>query len=176
VSEPWEPPGGKHRGGLLGQWNRLGRWRGAVGVFGGLFAVLIVSGVVGAVSGGGTQDDAGTVSVVTTPTTSAAAPLVAAPTTPPPPTTSSSTVTSHKAIPAPRRTTATHRTPTPPKPTHRPTPTPTHRPKPRPKPKPAPPHYVHPGAFCSPAGAHGVTSKGTPMVCKGPGRNRWRHA
>ncbi|GHH70833.1 hypothetical protein GCM10018793_05490 [Streptomyces sulfonofaciens] len=37
---------------------------------------------------------------------------------------------------------------------------------------------VHPGAFCAPAGATGVTSAGTPMVC-GPasdGRNRWHHA
>ncbi|MEV7415356.1 hypothetical protein [Streptomyces sp. NPDC089919] len=37
---------------------------------------------------------------------------------------------------------------------------------------------VHPGAFCSPAGATGVTSRGTPMVC-GPAadhRNRWHHA
>ncbi|WP_399892144.1 PASTA domain-containing protein [Streptomyces sp. BBFR51] len=34
---------------------------------------------------------------------------------------------------------------------------------------------VHPGSFCSPAGATGVTKKGTPMVC-GPGsdgRDRW---
>ncbi|MBT2384176.1 hypothetical protein [Streptomyces sp. ISL-11] len=34
---------------------------------------------------------------------------------------------------------------------------------------------VHPGSYCSPAGATGVTKKGTPMVC-GPasdGRNRW---
>ncbi|WP_217182392.1 hypothetical protein [Streptomyces sp. AC495_CC817] len=37
---------------------------------------------------------------------------------------------------------------------------------------------VHPGSFCSPPGATGVTSAGTPMVC-GPGsdgRNRWRSA
>jgi uncharacterized membrane protein YgcG len=37
---------------------------------------------------------------------------------------------------------------------------------------------VHPGSFCSPAGATGVTSAGTLMVC-GPGsdgRNRWRSA
>ncbi|MEU3570744.1 hypothetical protein AB0E96_20325, partial [Kitasatospora sp. NPDC036755] len=37
---------------------------------------------------------------------------------------------------------------------------------------------VHSGSFCSPAGATGVTSKGTPMVC-GPGsdgRNRWKSA
>ncbi|MFI2374857.1 PASTA domain-containing protein [Streptomyces sp. NPDC018964] len=35
---------------------------------------------------------------------------------------------------------------------------------------------VHPGSYCSPAGATGVTKAGTPMVC-GPGsdgRNRWR--
>ncbi|MER5493196.1 hypothetical protein [Streptomyces sp. NPDC002490] len=35
---------------------------------------------------------------------------------------------------------------------------------------------VHPGSFCSPPGAVGVTRAGTPMVC-GPGsdgRNRWR--
>jgi hypothetical protein len=41
---------------------------------------------------------------------------------------------------------------------------------------PAPsPQVVHPGAFCAPAGARGVTTAGTPMVC-GPasdGRNRW---
>jgi hypothetical protein len=59
------------------------------------------------------------------------------------------------------------------------------KPKPKPKPKPSPPPpppppppdegVVHPGAFCSPSGATGHTSKGTPMVC-GPasdGRDRW---
>ena len=38
---------------------------------------------------------------------------------------------------------------------------------------------VHPGAFCSPPGATGVTSKGTPMVCKLDSkglRYRWGHA
>ncbi|MEH0548453.1 PASTA domain-containing protein [Streptomyces sp. B21-105] len=37
---------------------------------------------------------------------------------------------------------------------------------------------VHPGSFCSPRGATGVTKAGTPMIC-GPGsdgRNRWRSA
>jgi hypothetical protein len=57
-------------------------------------------------------------------------------------------------------------------PTHRPTPRPTHRATP----KPAPARVVHPGAYCSPGGATGVTAKGTPMECKGPGRNRWRAA
>lgn len=34
---------------------------------------------------------------------------------------------------------------------------------------------VHPGSFCSPSGATGVTKKGTPMVCGpgGDGRDRW---
>jgi hypothetical protein len=38
---------------------------------------------------------------------------------------------------------------------------------------------VHPGAFCSPQGATGVTSAGTPMVCStkpGDSRARWRSA
>ena len=38
---------------------------------------------------------------------------------------------------------------------------------------------VHPGAFCSDAGAHGVTTRGTPMICKTTvtdSRLRWRSA
>jgi hypothetical protein len=38
---------------------------------------------------------------------------------------------------------------------------------------------VHPGAFCSPEGATGVTNTGTPMVCStkpGDSRARWRSA
>ncbi len=58
---------------------------------------------------------------------------------------------------------------------------------PKPKPKPTPVKTtapsvqkgVHPGAFCSPRGALGRTSKGTLMRC-GPSatdsRNRWRAA
>ena len=56
------------------------------------------------------------------------------------------------------------------------------KPKPKPPPPPPPPPsgppdegIVHPGAFCSPAGATGETTAGTPMVC-GPasdGRDRW---
>jgi hypothetical protein len=54
------------------------------------------------------------------------------------------------------------------------------KPKPPPPPPSGPPYegVVHPGAFCSPAGATGVTTAGTPMVC-GPasdGRNRWHSA
>ncbi|UUT34535.1 HNH endonuclease family protein [Microbacterium elymi] len=44
-------------------------------------------------------------------------------------------------------------------------------------PKPAAPKTVHPGSFCAPIGAHGVTTKGTPMVCSvkaGQTRARWR--
>ncbi|MRH28108.1 DUF1524 domain-containing protein [Microbacterium sp. SYP-A9085] len=43
--------------------------------------------------------------------------------------------------------------------------------------KPAAPLVVHPGAYCAPVGAHGVTSKGTPMACtlkSGEARARWR--
>ena len=46
----------------------------------------------------------------------------------------------------------------------------------RPKPK---VKVVHPGAFCSPVGAKGRTSKGTPMKCSrkaGDPRARWRKA
>jgi outer membrane biosynthesis protein TonB len=63
----------------------------------------------------------------------------------------------------------------------------THKPAPKPKPttkKPTtkPPssgRVVHPGAFCSPVGAKGFTSKGTPMRCTlkaGDSRARWRAA
>jgi hypothetical protein len=52
-------------------------------------------------------------------------------------------------------------------------------PPPTAAPAPEPPapaaQVVHPGAFCAPAGARGVTTAGTAMVC-GPasdGRNRW---
>jgi hypothetical protein len=55
------------------------------------------------------------------------------------------------------------------------------------KPKPKPPTttttttdegVVHPGAFCSPEGATGHTTKGTPMVCEpaSDGRDRWQSA
>ncbi|MEU3404936.1 hypothetical protein ABZ766_13445 [Streptomyces sp. NPDC006670] len=39
-------------------------------------------------------------------------------------------------------------------------------------------HIVHAGSFCSPSGATGVTSAGTPMVCGSgsDGRNRWKRA
>lgn len=39
------------------------------------------------------------------------------------------------------------------------------------------PTVVHPGAFCAPVGARGVTDRGTPMTCKSTAtdpRNRWR--
>ncbi|GAA3757304.1 hypothetical protein GCM10022240_07630 [Microbacterium kribbense] len=44
---------------------------------------------------------------------------------------------------------------------------------------PASPKVVHPGSFCSPVGATGVTVKGTPMTCSltaGDTRARWRAA
>ncbi|WP_417563535.1 HNH endonuclease family protein [Microbacterium sp.] len=45
------------------------------------------------------------------------------------------------------------------------------------KPAPAKPAIVHPGSFCAPVGATGVTVKGTPMTCtlkSGETRARWR--
>jgi hypothetical protein len=62
----------------------------------------------------------------------------------------------------------------------KPKPKPTPKPEPEPDDEPSQPSVrrgVHPGAFCSPAGARGVTSKGTAMVCKSTSsdsRNRWR--
>jgi hypothetical protein len=66
-----------------------------------------------------------------------------------------------------------------PKPKPAPKPTPTQTPRPQPtEPKkttaPAPRPTVHPGAFCSPAGAKGVGSNGVTYTCKGPGQPRWR--
>jgi hypothetical protein len=52
---------------------------------------------------------------------------------------------------------------------------------PAPAPPPGPPSSlptVHPGAYCSPNGARGLTVAGTPMIC-GPasdGRDRWHHS
>lgn len=53
------------------------------------------------------------------------------------------------------------------------------KPKPsQPQPSPSAPNegVVHPGAFCSPQGATGHTSAGTPMVCEpaSDGRDRWQ--
>lgn len=36
------------------------------------------------------------------------------------------------------------------------------------------PAIVTPGAYCRTPGAVGITSSGTSMVCRGPGRERWR--
>lgn len=69
-------------------------------------------------------------------------------------------------------------------PTPRPMGEPKVKPTTKPTTKPTPPkqrtahrRLVHPGAFCAPAGARGVTSTGTAMVCKSTARdsrNRWR--
>lgn len=66
-----------------------------------------------------------------------------------------------------------------PAPAPKPAPAPAPKPAPAPAPKPAPAGVVHPGAFCSPQGAVGVTSAGTAMVCKPSAtdnRARWRAA
>jgi hypothetical protein len=75
-------------------------------------------------------------------------------------------------------TTKAHPRPTPS--THKPS----TKPKPKPKPKPSattkpPVKGVHPGAFCSPKGAFGLTTTGKLMQCKPSAtdtRNRWRAA
>jgi hypothetical protein len=60
-----------------------------------------------------------------------------------------------------------------------PKPRPSHPSNPQPQPPSSPPDEgtVHPGAFCSPEGATGHTSAGTPMVCEpaSDGRDRWQH-
>jgi outer membrane biosynthesis protein TonB len=95
------------------------------------------------------------------------------------PTPSPTPTPAHKTTPAskpkPKHTPApTHKST--PKPTHKPTPKPTHKPTPKPNPT---QHGVHPGAFCSPHGAYGYTSKGTLMHCTtkaGDPYYRWRRA
>jgi outer membrane biosynthesis protein TonB len=64
------------------------------------------------------------------------------------------------------------------KPSPKPKPT-TKKPSPKPTTKPPSSGIVHPGAFCSPVGALGHTSKGTLMRCtlkSGEPRARWRAA
>jgi hypothetical protein len=66
-----------------------------------------------------------------------------------------------------------------PAPAPAPIPAPVPAPAPDPEPAPAPRATVHPGAFCSTAGAMGVTSAGTPMICRTSAtdsRLRWRSA
>ncbi|MDY7088386.1 MAG: hypothetical protein SYR96_25180 [Actinomycetota bacterium] len=114
------------------------------------------------------------------------APLVGATTSRAPATSAQVTadsITPPTTQPAPRTTTVTPK-PATKKPSSRPT---TTKPKPKPttvkpSPKPttkAPGKTVTPGAFCSPAGAIGYTSKGTRMRCTlkdGEDRARWRKA
>lgn len=82
------------------------------------------------------------------------------------------------APPAPKPTVAPSSSPTvrsAPKPAPKPAP----QPSPSPSPAPGPVQGVHPGAFCSPAGALGYTSAGTLMRCSykvGDIRARWRAA
>ncbi|MGI5166161.1 hypothetical protein ACQEU3_17560 [Spirillospora sp. CA-253888] len=55
----------------------------------------------------------------------------------------------------------------------KPTPRPTKTRAPEPPEEDTGGRTVHPGAFCSPAGATG-TSRGRVHTCKGPGQPRWR--
>ncbi len=90
-----------------------------------------------------------------------------APTTAQPPTQREATSPAPPRLPAPAFTEA-------PEPAETAVHKPTSRPEPTTKPEPGP---VHPGSFCSPAGARGVTVKGTSMVCSskpGDSRARWQ--
>lgn len=104
--------------------------------------------------------------------------------------TPAATTAAEQPPPTPAAPTTTAAAPTSRPPTTRPTPRPTtKKPQPRPvakKPTPRPTQTtrsvrrgVHPGAFCSPRGAFGLTSAGTLMQCKPSAtdsRNRWRRA
>ena len=111
----------------------------------------------------------------------------------------STTATTATASPTPSPTTAPVATTTPtPRPAPQPAPKPQPRPQPQPEPRPEPQRRpqpepepesdddggggsvgtVNPGSFCDPGGSIGVTSKGTPMVCRpgSDGRLRWGRA
>jgi outer membrane biosynthesis protein TonB len=91
-----------------------------------------------------------------------------APTTRPPATTAAKPATTKKPAAKP----TTHKPAPKPKPT-------TKKPTPKPTTKPPAAGAVHPGAFCSPEGATGHTSKGTSMRCTrkaGEKQARWRAA
>lgn len=78
--------------------------------------------------------------------------------------------------PAPATTTPPTTAPPPPPTTTQPPPPATAPPPPPTTTQPPPAlSVVHPGAFCTPPGAHGVTDRGTPMVCglASDGRYRW---
>jgi outer membrane biosynthesis protein TonB len=94
------------------------------------------------------------------------------------PTTAAAQQTTEPPATSPAKPAAT-RKPSPKPTTHKPAPKPTTK-KPAPKPTTkAPAGFVHPGAFCSPEGAFGKTSKGTLMRCtfkSGDIRARWRAA
>lgn len=96
-------------------------------------------------------------------------------------TTDPATAEPAETTPAPAATTpkpATTRKPAVTPTTRKPAPKPTRKPSPSPTTEPAR-RIVHAGAFCSPVGALGYTSKGTLMRCtlkSGEDRARWRAA
>jgi hypothetical protein len=91
---------------------RIGRWRGALGVGGGIVALWLIATVAG--GGEGPDSDAASLADPLTPTTSTSA-LAAVPTTTPPPANAHPT----RTTPKPKRSTTTHRATA----THRATPT-----------------------------------------------------
>ncbi|KAA2254957.1 hypothetical protein F0L68_29745 [Solihabitans fulvus] len=157
-------------------WWRAPTWsRLLVSLGGGFVVVAVLVGTLGpTVPVRRTSNQAPEDTTVAAATPSAT--TVSAPTTSPPPAT-----TTTMAPPAATATSTTTSIPPPPQPPPRttaytpPAPPPTTE-------EPAPPPRivgVHPGAFCSPDGALGVTSDGTLMVCGTTAtdkRDRWRRA
>jgi Protein of unknown function (DUF2510) len=130
--------------------------------------VLIVVGAIGAVAGGGSSDSG------TNANAQDAAPIITSATNPVPSSTSTTAV--------PTTLPPTTVPPTEP-PTTAPPATAPPAPAPSETPAPAAQQVVTPGAFCSPVGATGVTSAGTPMVCSATSASgtpytqpRWRSA
>jgi hypothetical protein len=129
-----------------------------------LLTGLLVTGCGTTSTPEGAATDTDSAALATPPTSSATAtsptPSVTAVTPPAP-----KKIPRHKSAPkpAPPKRPATHR------PVHHPT---AHRTTQDPPTA----GNVHPGAFCTPAGAYGHTSSGTLMQCKGPGQPRWRRA
>lgn len=155
-----------------------------IAIAGGLVLCCGGLGTIGAVFG---DDPPGAAKDATSSTVAAdeqtVAPRLAAPivtTTSPAPTTTTAAPPPTKAAAAARATPArTTAKPAPARTTAKPKPRPTtKKPTPRPTKTRSPVRQgVHPGAFCSPAGALGLSTTGKPMICRSTAtdeRNRWR--
>ncbi len=184
---PWQPSGrrNQHRPQprppqrQASAWIRRNPWKSAVGGVIGVFFLLAAIGAV--LPAPKTTPTASGVTVTASPSASLVAP--ASPTLAPI-RTATAPVVPPKSAPTPaatqHHTTAVQSQLA--QAQHAQQPAPSHSPVPPPAPASAPraqsgPNVVHPGAFCAPEGATGVTDRGTPMVCgttaASPDRARW---